>query len=354
MEIKKHLQDIIAATAPGEKLQDRVTLCRRLDTTRTTLDKAIRELVDEGMLTSRKGSGTFVTSHLKFERAADASWCVIVPNITETIYNTLVSAIEHVAQQHNINVILCSSDNNFLRQERFIRRLFKSGVDGFIIVPVITNDPGENHRLYSELTVSEIPFVFCNRSVEGVNAPTVSSNDFYGGYIATKHLIAQGYRRIAFISPRRYVITYERCKGYMAAIMESGIEIDRRLICIPGVEELNYDFYGVMQKLLAENAIDAVFTFSDAGALKVAEAVEDAGLKISDDIGIIGCGNSPECRFHTTPISSVSGKTWEIGKKAAEVLFQRCCNQKSASGFEFYLFQPEVVVRESTRGPVRR
>ncbi len=65
LEIKKQLQDLIAVTTPGEKLADRVTLCRRFDTTRTTLDKAIRELVREGMLTSRKGSGTYVASSLQ-------------------------------------------------------------------------------------------------------------------------------------------------------------------------------------------------------------------------------------------------------------------------------------------------
>lgn len=354
LEIKRHLQDLIAGTAPGEKLQDRVTLCRMLDTTRTTLDKAIRELVQEGMLTSRKGSGTFVATNLKVEKDVAASWCVIVPNITESLYNTLVSAIEGVAQQKNINVILCSSNNDFLRQERFIRRLSKSGVAGFIIVPVISNDPIENHRLYSNLIVSEIPFVFCNRSVEGISAPTITSNDFYGGYIATKHLIEHGYRKIAFISTHRYITVIDRCKGYMSALMESGLEINRHLIRVPTANELNFSYYNETKKLLQEGMIDAVFSFSDTGAIRAAAAINDSGLTISDDIGVIGYNNTEASSFYSLGLSSVSHKTQEIGIKAAEVLFNRCSNQKSLSGFDYYLFQPEVVVRESCKGPVKK
>lgn len=354
LEIKKQLQDIIAATSPGEKLQDRVTLCRMLDTTRTTLDKAIRELVTEGMLTSRRGSGTFVGNNLKVEDAQEISWCVIVPNITESIYNTLVSAIESVAQQKNINVILCSSDNDFQRQERFIRRLSKSGVAGFIIVPVITDDPSENHRLYNNLVVSEIPFIFCNRPVEGISAPTVTSNDFYGGYIATKHLIAQGYHKIAYISTKRYVNAIDRCKGYMSALLENGLEINRRLIRMPWGNGATLNYYDETKRLLETEDVDAVFCFSDTGAVHVGAAITDAGLTISDDIGLICYNDTEVARFYSPSLTSISYKTQEIGKKAAEVLYQRCTNPKGLQEFNFYLFLPEVVERESCKGPVHR
>ena len=351
LEIKKQLQDLIAVTTPGEKLADRVTLCRRFDTTRTTLDKAIRELVREGMLTSRKGSGTYVASSLQIAQQNAGSWCVIVPNIIEPIYNTLVSSIEKSAQQLNINVILCSSENNFLKQERFVRRLAKSGIAGFIIVPVITSSYSENQRLYSNLQELEIPLLFCNRSVDGINAPVVTSNNFYGGYIATKHFISRGYRKIAYISHRQYSSCIDRCQGYMSALMEAGLPINRSIIRMPRADAEPLNYYEEAKLLIQNTDIDAIFCFSDSGAFQVMNAILDSGLSVSDDIGVIGYNNSDSCTVSFPPLTSVSYETPEIGQKATEVLYNLCNNRKSSSGFEYYLFQPKLFIRESCKGP---
>ena len=309
LEIKKQLQDLIAVTTPGEKLADRVTLCRRFDTTRTTLDKAIRELVREGMLTSRKGSGTYVASSLQIAQQNAGSWCVIVPNIIEPIYNTLVSSIEKSAQQLNINVILCSSENNFLKQERFVRRLAKSGIAGFIIVPVITSSYSENQRLYSNLQELEIPFLFCNRSC------------------------------------------IDRCQGYMSALMEAGLPINRSIIRMPRADAEPLNYYEEAKLLIQNTDIDAIFCFSDSGAFQVMNAILDSGLSVSDDIGVIGYNNSDSCTVSFPPLTSVSYETPEIGQKATEVLYNLCNNRRSSSGFEYYLFQPKLFIRESCKGP---
>lgn len=107
-----------------------MTLCKLLDTTRTTLDKAIAELIEEGMLTSRKGSGTFVTEEMDEKANNDSKWFVIVPNILEPIFNNLVNGIETVAQQKGANIVLCSSDNLPTKQQNFVRRLIRSNTAG--------------------------------------------------------------------------------------------------------------------------------------------------------------------------------------------------------------------------------
>lgn len=354
LEIKESLKEIIYGMNVGERLQDRVTLCQILDTSRTTLDKAIRELTDEGMLSSRQGSGTFVANTHFAKQDTSYIWGVIVPNITEPIYNVLVSSIESVAQKKNINVVLCSSENDKHRQAQFIRRLTKSHAAGFIIVPVISNNPIENQSLYLNLKSQDIPFVFCNRSVEGINAPIVQSNDFYGGYIATKHLISRGYRRIAYISVARYKTCIDRYQGYAAAIMESGLELDRSIIRIPSGREPDFIYYDETRKLLATTDIDAVFAFGDYGAFSVAAAIKDAGLVVSDDIGLIGYNDIEACNMSVPPLSSVSYKAREIGIKAAELLYALIYKPDSLQGVDIYTSLPELVVRESSRGKRKR
>lgn len=356
LEIKKELLEMVSSMEPGQRLPDRPTLCRMLDTTRTTLDKAIRELVEQDVLTSRKGSGTYVVGGLDGAVENAVNWCVIIPNIMDSIYSGLVKGISNVAQSRNANVILCNSDNDSHTQEKNIRRLLISGVDGFIIVPVIENGPIENYQLYSSLIKSDVPFIFCNRSVDGVSAPVVTSNDFYGGYIATKHLISKGYRSISFIARHKYRTSMDRCHGYIAALLENGLSVNRRLIILPPECKQRLDCRAAMEKLLKENGdcLDAVFCFNDDIAVEVVEAIENSGKKVSDDIGVIGYDNTEACIGQTPRLSSVSYKNEEIGEKAANLLYDLCSGKPQSSQFEYYLFQPEIVERESCLGKNKR
>lgn len=90
----------------------------------------------------------------------------------------------------------------------------------------------ENIGLYRSLCRSQIPFVFCNRDVEGICAPIVKSNDYYGGYIATGHLLQRGYQHIAFIARQRYRTSIDRCQGYISALLQWNVPIDRQKILL--------------------------------------------------------------------------------------------------------------------------
>lgn len=348
LEIKSQLLEITDRMQPGEKLMNRCTLCKMLDTTRTTLDKAIRELVDQGVLVSRKGSGTFLSGGLITPQKGIKNWCVIVPNF-ENVYARLVSGIESEARRRDVNVILCCSDDNFSRQEHLIHRLIASGADGFIIVPVITDSPQENLKLYSQLVNMTIPFVFCNRGIEGINVPVVSSNDSYGSYIATKLLITRGYRKIGFIASRKYVTSIQRCHGYMSALQEAGIQIDRRLIFFPP-SAVAVDYTGHVKRMIEKEEADGFFCFNYSVGADVAGTVEKCGKKVSDDIGIIAYDNGGPNDIGGAALSTVGSRAGEIGAKAAQVLGRIISGDEPKSDFDGYLFKPEITDRQSCRG----
>jgi DNA-binding LacI/PurR family transcriptional regulator len=229
-EIKSLLAAEIAKLNSNDRLPARAELCKKLETTRTTLDRAINELVVEGALYSKGGSGTYVADSKEEQLINAGSWGVIVRDVREGIYANLVRGVENVAQSYGISIILCNSDSDFNKQEQYIKRLSHSGVSGFIIAPIVSPVAQENYRLFNQLTEMKIPFVFCNRNAEGINAPVVATNDFYGGYIATKHLLEKGYRNIAYISYQKFRTSVDRCQGYMSALMEKGIEVNQKII----------------------------------------------------------------------------------------------------------------------------
>lgn len=349
-EIKKMLIDQIASMNPGDRLPSRSYLCKELQTTRTTLDRAIKELEKEKVVCCQNGSGTYVIGLIDGASPQAENWCVIVPNVMDDIYPSLVRGIENIAQVEGANVIICNSDNDGDKQDRYIRRLLASGVAGFIIVPVITGTVEMSYKLYGTLLDSNIPFVFCNRGVEGIKAPLVKSNDFYGGYIATKLLIERGYKNIAYIAKLNYQTSMDRCQGYISALLESDIEINRNLIILPRYSE-EANCYKNAKRLIDNNKdIDAVFCFNDDIAQDVCRAIEESGKRISDDIGVIGYDNNQSSARLPTPLSSVSYKSLEIGEKAATVLANNIKGINPSSNFEYYLFQPTIVERESCKG----
>lgn len=338
-KIKKQLLDSILQMSPGDRIPSRPELMNQLSITRATLDKAIAELENEGYLSSKTGSGTFVTSLTENQIQHIQTWGVIVPNVMEEIYPGLVRGAENFAHKEGINLVLCNSDNDPRKQEMYIRRLIASGVSGIILVPVISTDILEMYRLYTQLLETHVPFVFCNRSIEGINIPVIASNDFYGGYIATKHLLSKGYARPAFIAKRKYKTSIDRCQGYLSALLENNIEINRKAIV--------FDAKGKIDTLIRNEDIDSIFCFDDSLAEECYDACRKADLSIPDDIGIIGYNNTSICEALTPALSSVSFMNVEIGEKAAEILM-KMIRKEYTSDFDYYLFQPSVKEREST------
>jgi DNA-binding LacI/PurR family transcriptional regulator len=351
-EIKNLLLAEIAQMKVNDRLPPRLELCKKLDTTRMTLDKAINELVTEGLLFSRRGDGTYVAGAGEELSINKGNWGVIVPDVTDGFFSKIVRGVENVAQSYGINIILCNSDYNFEKQEQYIKRLNHSGVSGLIVVPIGSGDIRENYRLYSQLDELKVPFIFCNRNAEGIHAPIVASNNFYGGYMATKHLLENGYRHIALISQKKYRTSIDRCQGYITALLENGIEINRKIVSFRDTSQAEVNGYESMKKFLASDQIvDSVFCLTDKIAQGVYQAIAEAGLAVSDDIGVVGYDNIYISEELTPALTSVAFKNLEIGTKAAEVLYKLINNKEdNLSDFQEYLFQPELIVRDSCLG----
>ena len=352
LEIKDMLRTMIESMQPGEKLPSRTSLINKLETTRTTLDKALLELQREGLVVAKKGIGTFVTNTLTGSSPEMENWGVIVPSLGESIYTGLIQGIESFAHNRGINLVMCVSYNNKGVQEYNISRLMNSIVRGFIIVPIVSNSIEDNYHTYQKLIDGKIPFVFCNRPVEGVNAPAVVSNDFYGGYIATRHLIERGYRNIAYIARRRYSTSINRFQGYASALQECGLPLIPAYVNMDNGECID-DIYTLCRQMLTRNPeIDAIFCYNDYIALQVYRCLADMGLRVSEDVGVIGYDNTEDGHTLVPRLTTVSYRNHEIGQKAAEILWNTIHQSDWSNDFPYYLFQPRIITNGSCLGPV--
>ena len=351
-EIKRMLMDMVVKMHPGDRLPSRHQLCKTLDTSRVTLDKAIAELEGEGILYAQKGSGTYINALIEETVPVTENWGLILPNVMTAVFVEITRTIENFAQAKGINLILCNSDDDIDKQENYIRRLLASPVSGFIMIPVVSEDAGVNYRVYGRLVQAKVPLVFCSRAIPYINVPVVSVNNFYGGYIATRHLARQGYRNIAFAATAQHnrAVCNDRCQGYISALMEAGLPVRRRLI-LPYCPDGEPGVYQAMRALIRSGEdLDAVFGINDRVCRALYRAIEDSGLQVSRDIGVIGFDNTTDCAAMQPPLTSVTYKGMEIGAIAAKVLWDLSRKATPSSQYMNYFCHPELVIRQSCLG----
>ena len=349
LQVKKELFDYIQGLPDQTRIPPRTELVERFHVTRTTVDRAISELIGKGYLTSKIGSGTYVvkgkTSPLEPNQSID-NWGLILPNIAKDSYPELVRAVEDVCCASMINLIICNTDNDSQKEYRYMQKLMNSNVSGIIIVPTVNNVLLDGYR---ELKDHGIKYVFCNRRVEGLNAPKVVGNDFYGSNLVTKYLLSKGWKKPAYISVPYYSTSEQRYIGYQSALCENNIPLREEYVIFSETAGKSHKKrgYEMMKQLLAlPEPPDSVVCFNDMLAVGVYQALEEAGLMPGKDIGVVGYDNTHISAELPVRLTTVRFPSYEIGKKACEILLDM------VNGVEYkenhtVIFQPELIIRDS-------
>lgn len=348
VEVKSKLIELITTLKPHERLPSRNELVTQFKVARTTIERAISELIGEGYLYARDGSGTYVAEHIQSASAlmSSSTWGLVIPDIMNDVYPALLRAVEDVANQNGIHLIVCNTDNKVEKQTNYINKLIDSNVQGLIIVPVI--DKKADDSPFRRLEVMNIPFVFCNRGVFGVDAPLVTTNSYYGAYMAVKYLLESGYRKISYISSPLYSTSLERYQGYISALGEAGIELEEQLVFFgDSFTEEKPGYKEALELLSNHPRPDAFFCFNDQIAAGVYEAAVDQGLKVGKDIGLIGYGNNHICEKLPVKLSTVNFDSFQIGLKAVEILL-KLIKGETVSRNKLVILHPELIVRDSS------
>jgi LacI family transcriptional regulator len=275
---------------------------------------------------------------------------VIIPEVVHFFFSTVISGVEEVASAHGYNVILCQTNENLIREKSSIDTMISNQIDGLLIsYSKETTDFGH----FTKLMELEYPIVFFDRLPEIENSVNVTVDDFNGAFQAVKHLIGQGYKRIAHLAgPKNLAISKKRKEGYSDALKDSGIPVDERLIieCPSGTEKESYE---VALALFGdpENRPDALFAHHDIVAAGAMMAIKSLGLRIPEDVGVVGYSNWQFSSMIDPPLSTVSQPGSKIGEKAAELLLEMINGKKDLSKirpFENIVLDTELLIRKSS------
>ena len=272
---------------------------------------------------------------------------VVVPEIAHSFFAEIISGIEEVLEKAGYDILLCHSRSDPARERSEIQALIESQIDGLVVAP---EQPQKDPIPFLDLQKRKIPFVLVDRFFPGWEFSTVRLDDEAAGCLATDFLIRLGHRRIAHISGPDVSTGSLRRKGFLKALRKHGLAAPKELIV-----QANYgiDQGGeAMRKLLQlEPRPTAVFAANDPQALGAIYVCRDAGLRVPEDISIVGAGNI-EGVYHPNPfLTTIDWPRQELGNMAAWILL-RAIEKRGARQPEVHVFPPQLLTRHSTAAPV--
>lgn len=275
---------------------------------------------------------------------------IIVLDVANPFFTDVARGVEDGAEPHDVMVVLCNSGQSAVRERRHLDQLEQQRVMGLLITPVADDSP----RL-ERLRANGIPVVLLDR-VARRNQCSVAVNDELGGRLAVSHLIERGHERIAFVGgPRSLTQVAERLAGAGSALKAASLPSENMTVVETAALTVaeGRRAGGVLAAMPSASRPTAAFCANDLLALGVLQHMIGEGLRVPQDLALIGYDDIEFAAAAAVPLSSIRQPSELLGRTAVELLLEEVERGEQHSHRQIF-FEPELVERESTRLPVVR
>lgn len=327
-------------------------IARELDTTASTVSRALNNNPRISDETRRLVSET--AKRLGYRRNQMASSLrkgksdiigVIVPYVDRTFFSSIIGGIEEFVNGEGYNVMICQSNDQHEKEMKSMLALQEARVSAIALA--VSGEVRDYDHIGSTIE-SGTPVILFDRVVESFDTHSILSDDYKGAYDATEHLVKMGYGRIAlFIGNEKINIYRERLRGYKDALEQNGmpLESDYILDVDPYIEDGRQASASLMN---LSNPPNAILSSSDYSALGAMQYLQDRGVKIPEEFGLVGFSNEPFTEFVTPSLSTIDQKSKLMGEVIGQT-FMGMMNSKSKKNSPRKVFlKPQLVVRQSS------
>ena len=240
---------------------------------------------------------------------------VVIEDNRNPFYAEVLNGMEVAAREKNYHIIFANTQRDYKKEEEAINLLLAKRVDGLLIAPVQDRDDD-----IKNLIEANIPFVIVGRDFENIELDAVYNDEVKGGFLATEYLIKKGHKSIALIDGFLYKSPAKgRLEGYKKALKKYGISMDDALVSVGDIDVK--DGYE-RTKQLFEKELDftAIFAYNDMMAFGAMQAIREKGLRIPEDIGLIGYDDIPFCSLMDPALTTIRLKKQELGIESVKLL----------------------------------
>lgn len=271
---------------------------------------------------------------------------IIIPEIVHYFFATVISGIEHVANENGYNVIVCLSNESFDKEVINMEMLATGSTDGFIMSLSKETQQKKDFHHIQEVINQGMPVVMFDRITNDILCDKVIIDDQRAAYEAVDYLAKQGYRNIALLTTVDYVSVGKlRTDGYINALHDRDITVKEELIV--KIEDIG-NCAADIQKLLEQDKPDAIFAVNELFAVTSIKLASKMGIKVPDELAVIGFTDGIISQFSTPTITTVSQNGEKMGAKAAKMLIERLEMDDEDEQYLTEVIETHLVEREST------
>ncbi|MDX6464510.1 MAG: LacI family transcriptional regulator [Acidobacteriaceae bacterium] len=271
---------------------------------------------------------------------------LVAPSLLHPFFAEIAVALSSVIRDRGYSLIVSSSQEDPELEREEVSRLLGRHMDALVIASA-----GSNIEQFERMDSKAQLYVLIDRDLPGLRANFVGINDQRAGYLATDHLISMGCRCVAHIRGQDNSTGIGRCEGYKQALRDSGLPYSEDYVVRRSYVDIETTRQGAeAMRLLLERdpKPDGVFCFNDPLAIGAMSTILGAGLRIPEDVALIGCGNLPNNDWLRVSLSSIEQHSETIGKRAAELVLN-LIESKQRPRTQTTVLEPTLVVRSSTQ-----
>jgi DNA-binding LacI/PurR family transcriptional regulator len=252
-------------------------------------------------------------------KSATGAIGLLVPELTNPIFPALAQAMEARATEAGLATILCNTRAAAFREADYVHMLLDRRVDGMIFIACEMTHLGGEHDHYARLLEEGAKLVFVNGALDEIDVPCVSVDERHAGFLATRHLIALGHRRIGFVAgPADYLPTREKAAGRIDALHREGLSQDD--LVVHGEFTLEGGRSSARTLLSRPDRPTAVICSSDVIAIAVLQVARELGLRIPSDLSIVGFDGIEAATWVEPELTTVAQPIDQIASTAVELL----------------------------------
>ncbi|RYC69988.1 LacI family DNA-binding transcriptional regulator [Spirosoma sordidisoli] len=271
---------------------------------------------------------------------------IIVPEFLSFFFPKVIIGAQEVLAEAGYNVVICHSNESYETEVTNARALMASRVDGLLVSHTKDTRNFDHFRIFQR---KGIPVVFFNRVCEDMSVSKVTVDDYEGAFRAVEHLIQTGRRRIAHLAgPDSLPNSRHRLNGYRDALRHYQIPEEAELVISYDLTLEKANIY-VNHLLNLPQPPDALFAVNDPTAIEALKVIKGRGLRIPDDIAIVGFSNDPASALVEPGLTTVAQPVSEIGQQSARLLLRQLAAEAAAEP-ETVILPTELIVRSSTVG----
>lgn len=270
---------------------------------------------------------------------------LLIPDIINPVFPEMAKGISDKAFLKGYTVFLCNTESYVEKEIEILKNLLEKNTAGIIFISTEMNKFKGDFRHYLYLYNKDIPTIFINGMLKDIDIPFVRIDEVKAGYIATRHMLKKGIKKIAFLGGSlKFIPTYEKLQGYKKALREFGIPIEKKYIMF---DDYNVEtcFKNTLKLLETADRPQGIITASDVLAIEAIKASNIKKISVPKDLKVIGFDDISFSSTYTPSITTVAQPKYEMGAMALEMLVKLI--EKKDIPERKILVEPRLILRDS-------